>query len=137
MYCICILALLFRSHFDLKILFLYLQVKSNDTFDDSSDVVQLFRRVAGVDMEIDWVELQNVLNTSFQRGKYYRFFNHQHLDCCTGFVYARSVEILWCSFVVDLIPQLVPSVSSLFASSLESFFWIAIRSCWICIRSRI
>uniref|UniRef100_A0A0P5FLG3 Calpain-3 n=1 Tax=Daphnia magna TaxID=35525 RepID=A0A0P5FLG3_9CRUS len=43
------------------------QVKSNDTFDDSSDVVQLFRRVAGVDMEIDWVELQNVLNTSFQR----------------------------------------------------------------------
>lgn len=52
----------------------YLQVKSNDTFDDSSDVVQLFRRVAGVDMEIDWVELQNVLNTSFQRGKYSRFF---------------------------------------------------------------
>lgn len=43
------------------------KVKSNDTFDDSSDVVQLFRRVAGVDMEIDWVELQNVLNTSFQR----------------------------------------------------------------------
>ncbi|XP_032781141.1 calpain-B isoform X2 [Daphnia magna] len=45
----------------------FYHVKSNDTFDDSSDVVQLFRRVAGVDMEIDWVELQNVLNTSFQR----------------------------------------------------------------------
>jgi len=73
-------------------------------------------------MEIDWVELQNVLNTSFQRGKYFRYFNYPHLDCCTGFVYARSVEILWRSFVVDLISQLVPSVSSRFASSLESFF---------------
>ncbi|XP_046442046.1 calpain-A-like isoform X6 [Daphnia pulex] len=53
-----------RKHNDGKYFY---HVKSNDTFDDSSDVVQLFRRVAGVDMEIDWVELQNVLNTSFQR----------------------------------------------------------------------
>ncbi len=46
-----------------------LQVKSNDNYDDSSDVLQLFRRVAGSDMEIDWLELQNVLNSSFQRGE--------------------------------------------------------------------
>jgi calpain len=45
-------------------------VKSSEDFDDSSDVSQLFRRAAGSDMEIDWTELQKVLNSSFQRGKY-------------------------------------------------------------------
>ncbi|XP_057376389.1 calpain-B-like isoform X4 [Daphnia carinata] len=59
------------------------QVKSNDTFDDSSDVVQLFRRVAGVDMEIDWVELQNVLNTSFQREFVFEGFSK---DVCRSMI---------------------------------------------------
>lgn len=48
-----------------------LQVKCNEFVDDSSDVVQLFRRVAGADLEVDWTELQNVLNSSFKRGKYF------------------------------------------------------------------
>jgi len=42
-------------------------VRSQEDFDDSSDVVQLFRASAGTDMEIDWLELQKVLNTCFQR----------------------------------------------------------------------
>uniref|UniRef100_A0A0N8B608 Calpain-3 n=1 Tax=Daphnia magna TaxID=35525 RepID=A0A0N8B608_9CRUS len=63
------------------------QVKSNDTFDDSSDVVQLFRRVAGVDMEIDWVELQNVLNTSFQRESSEEFaFDGFSKDVCRSMI---------------------------------------------------
>ncbi|XP_057376388.1 calpain-B-like isoform X3 [Daphnia carinata] len=63
------------------------QVKSNDTFDDSSDVVQLFRRVAGVDMEIDWVELQNVLNTSFQRESSEEFvFEGFSKDVCRSMI---------------------------------------------------
>ena len=68
----------------------FLQVKSNDTFDDSSDVVQLFRLVAGDDMEIDWNELQNVLNTSFQSGEYVRYFYCLDLDCCTGTSFIKS-----------------------------------------------
>ncbi|XP_057376387.1 calpain-B-like isoform X2 [Daphnia carinata] len=61
----------------------FYHVKSNDTFDDSSDVVQLFRRVAGVDMEIDWVELQNVLNTSFQREFVFEGFSK---DVCRSMI---------------------------------------------------
>ena len=45
-----------------------LQVKGKEDFDEQSDVGQLFRRAAGADMEIDWTELQKVLNASFQRG---------------------------------------------------------------------
>lgn len=105
----------------------YLQVKSNDTFDDSSDVVQLFRRVAGVDMEIDWVELQNVLNTSFQRGKYSRFF---YLPMCK-LLYRFCMPFTWdhwCCCVVDLIPQLmVRSVSSVCVSAMASLFRFAIQ----------
>jgi len=44
-------------------------VKGEET-DESSDVAQLFRRAAGADMEIDWMELQKVLNSSFQRRKF-------------------------------------------------------------------
>ncbi|XP_057376386.1 calpain-B-like isoform X1 [Daphnia carinata] len=65
----------------------FYHVKSNDTFDDSSDVVQLFRRVAGVDMEIDWVELQNVLNTSFQRESSEEFvFEGFSKDVCRSMI---------------------------------------------------
>lgn len=38
-----------------------------DQVDDSSDAVQVFRQAAGSDMEIDWIELQNVLNACFRR----------------------------------------------------------------------
>ena len=44
------------------------QVKGQEDFDDSSQVGQIFRRSAGSDLEIDWTELQRVLNACFQSG---------------------------------------------------------------------
>ena len=40
-----------------------------DQFDNNSSAVQIFRQCAGADLEIDWVELQNILNSCFRRGK--------------------------------------------------------------------
>jgi len=42
----------------------------SEEIDESNDVAQLFRRHAGADMKIDWLELQTFLNSSFQRRKF-------------------------------------------------------------------
>lgn len=40
-----------------------------EDFDEECPVWQLFVEAAGEDMEIDWEELQRILNTCFEQGK--------------------------------------------------------------------
>lgn len=46
-----------------------LKVRGQEEFDDDSEVALIFRHAAGSDMEIDWQELQRILNAYFKRGE--------------------------------------------------------------------
>lgn len=60
--------------------FFVFKVKAEeDMFDDTSDIGRLFRMSAGADLEIDWTELQKVLNSVFQRGNLQIFLPRRRL----------------------------------------------------------
>jgi len=65
------------------------QVKGQEDFDDDSEVGRIFRLAAGSDMELDWLELQRILNACFKREFEFDGFSK---DVCRSMIAMLDVD---------------------------------------------
>jgi len=68
-------------------------VRGQEEFDDDSEVALIFRHAAGSDMEIDWQELQRILNAYFKRDENLEFeFEGFSKDVCRSMIAMLDVD---------------------------------------------